>query len=114
MTTPIEQIKTKPATHFLAILSLVLSILGLLPVLPLIGSIAGIVTGTIAKKEIRSQPETYSGEGAAKAGVTLGWIGVGLGVLALLLVCAGLLFFFPLRSVTGPNPVINPVITVVP
>jgi len=79
----------QPQTHFLAITSLVLSILGLLPILPLIGSIAGIVTGYIARSEIRKQPGQYQGDGYAKAGIILGWIGVALAVLA---VC-GLLFF---------------------
>ncbi len=105
MTTSIDQTNNNPATHLLAITSLILSILGLLPVLPLIGSIAGIITGSIARKEIRNQPEVYSGEGTAKAGVILGWVGVGLAVLVLLVMCAGLLFFIPIRT-TGPNPVV--------
>ena len=79
----------QPQTHFLAITSLVLSILGLLPILPLIGSIAGIITGYIARREIRKQPGQYQGDGYAKAGIILGWIGVAFAVLA---VC-GLLFF---------------------
>ncbi len=108
MTTSIDQTKTHPATHILAIASLILSILGLLPVLPLIGSIAAIITGSIARKEIRSQPEAYSGEEIAKASVILGWVGVGLGVLALLLLCGGLLYFMPIQRIqTGPNPVIT-------
>ncbi len=79
----------QPQTHILAIASLVLSILGLLPILPLVGSIAGIVTGYIARSEIRKQPVQYLGDGYAKAGIILGWIGIALAVLA---VC-GLLFF---------------------
>ncbi len=114
MTTASNQIKTQPAMHFLAILSLILSILGLLPVLPLIGSIAGIVTGVIARKEIRSQPDLYSGDGTAKAGIILGWIGIGLAVLA---VCGLVLFLMPVRSIgSGPSMIITPqpVITLQP
>jgi uncharacterized membrane protein YjjP (DUF1212 family) len=57
MTTASAQMKTQPSLHILAIASLILSILGLLPVLPLIGSIAGIVTGNIARNRIRNQPD---------------------------------------------------------
>ncbi len=79
----------QPQNHFLAVASLVLSILGLLPILPLIGSIAGIVTGYVARSEIRKQPDQYRGDAYAKAGIILGWIGIALAVMA---VC-GLLFF---------------------
>ncbi len=114
MTTTSNEIRTQPATHFLAILSLILSILGMLPVLPLIGSIAGIVTGIIARKEIRSRPDLHSGDGTAKAGIILGWIGIGLVVLA---VCGLALFLAPVRSISsGPIIVITPqpVITLQP
>ncbi len=95
-----------PTTHILAIASLILSILGMLPVLPLIGSIAGIVTGIIARKEIRNRPDLYTGEGTAKAGIILGWIGIGLIVLA---ACGILLFLLPYNTMiqTGPTIVIT-------
>ncbi len=109
MTSEPTQLKAQPRVHFLAIVSLVLSILGMLPVLPLIGSIAGIVTGVIARKEIRSRPEQYSGDGTAKAGIILGWIGIGLAILA---VAGALLFLMPyfvIRSGgTGPSVIITP------
>jgi uncharacterized membrane protein len=70
------------STHPLAVISLVLSILGFVPVLPVIGSIAGIVTGYIAQRNIAANLEQYRGAGLAKAGVILGWIGVALVVLA--------------------------------
>ena len=78
MTENDQPILLRPATHFLAIVSLVLSILGMLPILPLVGSIGGIVTGIIARKEIQARPNLYSGEGTARAGIILGWIGVSL------------------------------------
>ncbi len=114
MTTASNQIKTQPAVHFLAILSLILSILGMLPVLPFIGSIAGIVTGIIARKEIHSQPDLYSGDGTAKAGIILGWIGIGLVLIA---VCGLALFLAPVRSISsGPTIIttLQPVITLQP
>lgn len=86
-----------PGTHTLAIVSLVLSILGLVGVLPLVGSIGGIVSGNIARKEILANPDLHSGEGMARAGVVLGWVGVGLALLVCVLIVVGLLFFIPVR-----------------
>jgi len=98
MTDDNSQTILRPSTHFLAIVSLVLSILGLLPVLPLVGSIAGLVTGLMARKEIRSRPDLYTGEGPAKAGIVLGWIGLG----GIVLICvAFLLLAVVSRSTTG-------------
>lgn len=83
-------------TNPLAIVSLILSIAGV-SLLPWVGSVAAIVTGNIARKEILSQPELYDGEGLAKAGIFLGWVGA---VLPLILVAVALLFFIPLTFVT--------------
>lgn len=94
-----------PRTYGLAIASLVLSITGMLPILPVIGSIAGIVTGNIARKEIKTHPDWYTGEGVAKAGIILGWIGIGLFILG---VVAVLLFLAPVRTISsGPLPAIQ-------
>jgi hypothetical protein len=72
-------------------------LLGFMPVLPVIGSIAGIITGYIARKNIAANPALYSGDGMAKGGIILGWIGVAL----LVLVVAGLvLFLTPLTFTT--------------
>jgi dihydroorotate dehydrogenase len=91
----------KQSTHSLAVISLVLSILGFMPVLPVIGSIAGIITGYIARRNIAANPAFYSGDGLAKAGIVLGWIGVAL----LVLVVAGLvLFMAPLTFTTVQHP----------
>ncbi len=97
----------RPSTHGLAIVSLVLSILGLLPILPVVGSIGGIVTGIIARSEIHLHPDQYQGEGYAKAGIILGWIGIGLVVLAVV----GLLtFLIPVSTVTsGPSIIVTAV-----
>jgi hypothetical protein len=84
-------------THSLAIISLVLSILGLMPILPVVGSIGGIVTGMIARKEILAKPDQLTGEGIARAGIILGWIGVALVLLA---VIALILFLAPLTATT--------------
>jgi dihydroorotate dehydrogenase len=96
-----QNVLNKQSTHSLAVISLVLSILGFMPVLPVIGSIAGIITGYIARRNIAANPAFYSGDGLAKAGIVLGWIGVAL----LVLVVAGLvLFMAPLTFTTVQHP----------
>jgi hypothetical protein len=76
------------SNHALAIVSLILSILGLVGILPLAGSIGGIITGNIARREIREKPELYTSDGLAQAGIILGWVGLAL----ILLVCCIILF----------------------
>lgn len=83
MNVPVRQ------TSALAITSLVSALLGW-SFVPLIGSIVAIVTGHLARSEIRAQPERYEGDGLALVGLVLGYLAIGLGVLALL---AFLLFF---------------------
>jgi hypothetical protein len=94
---------SRPSTHALAIVSLILSILGIAGVLPLVGAIGGIITGTIARKEIRANPEQHSGEGVAQAGIILGWVGIVLGIALCILIFVGiLLFLVPLSWTIGP------------
>jgi hypothetical protein len=63
-----------------AIISLIAGILGI-TVLPFIGSIVALITGYMAKKEIRESAGALGGDGLATGGLVLGWIGIGLGVL---------------------------------
>ncbi len=65
-----------------AVASLVLGIAGIV-VCPLVCSIIAIILGGQAKKRIAADP-TLEGDGMAKAGVILGWIGVGLGAVGLI------------------------------
>ena len=69
----------------MAIISLISSILGL-TLLPTIGSVIGLITGYMARGQIRESGGREGGEGLAKAGIILGWIGVGLAVLGICLV----------------------------
>lgn len=69
----------------LALVSLITGILGL-TFLPLLGSIVAVITGPMAQKEINESHGTLGGEGLAKAGIILGWIGIGLGVIG---ICIG-------------------------
>ncbi len=83
---------THPET--LAVLALVLGILGLIFVLPLAGSIAAIWVGNLAVKRSQAAavPLTQSQDGLARAGILLGWIGIGLAGLAII---GALLFLMP-------------------
>ncbi|WP_235974340.1 DUF4190 domain-containing protein [Luteimonas deserti] len=76
-------------TSSMAIISLVFGLLGW-SLLPLVGSIVAIVTGHLARGEIRRAPERYEGDGLAVAGLVLGYAAIGLALLALLI---AVLFF---------------------
>jgi hypothetical protein len=95
-------INNPPPTHPLAIVGLVLGILGLVGILPLVGSIGALIAGKMAQKEIQEKPALYTGENIARAGIIMGWIGIVLITIALLLVCLGLLFFIPVSTSTFP------------
>ena len=73
----------------MAIIALIMGILGL-TLLPIIGSIAALVTGYIARKEIRESNAALGGGGMVTVGLVLGWIGVGLTVIG---GCIGIGFF---------------------
>lgn len=66
----------------MAIVSLVSGILSWF-LLPIIGAIAAVITGNMAKKEIRESPTAMSGENIAKIGVILGYVNLAIFVLAL-------------------------------
>ncbi|NOT04427.1 MAG: DUF4190 domain-containing protein [Anaerolineales bacterium] len=68
-----------PQTSTLAIISLIAGVLGF-TMLPIIGSIAAILTGYAARKETRAVPP-LGGDGLATAGIIMGWVQIGLGVI---------------------------------
>jgi hypothetical protein len=74
--------------------SLVLGILGFIA-LPLIGSILALVFGYQSRSEVRANPAAYRDD-YGQVGRILGWIGVGLAALALLIVGAAVLFLMPI------------------
>lgn len=82
-------------TNALAIVSLISGILGW-TLLPFLGSLAAIVTGHIARGQIRREPTRYDGDGLAIGGLVLGWASVILGILG---VIAIILFFGGLAAV---------------
>jgi len=96
--TPYPYQQPPPPTSGMAIASLVISILGLIGTLGF-GSIIGLILGYIAKQQIAESQGRLGGEGVAKAGIILGWIGVGVAVVAM---CIGLFtVLIPLFSIGG-------------
>lgn len=78
-----------PQTNGLAIASLILSLLGLVGILPLVGTILGLIFGYSARGQIAQSGGTQTGEGMARAGIIIGWVTLGLGALA---ICLTLVF----------------------
>ena len=72
-------------TSTLAIVSLVAGILGW-TLLPLLGSVGAIITGHMARGEIRRSAGTIDGDGLAIAGLVLGWGSVIVAILSVVLV----------------------------
>jgi hypothetical protein len=70
-------------TSTLAIVALVGGVLGW-TLLPFIGSIVAIITGHMARAEIRREPQRLEGDGLALAGLVMGWLSVALWILAVL------------------------------
>ena len=70
-----------PRTEGLAITSLVLGIAGFF-VCPFVLSILAIVFGNQARTKIRNDP-SLGGEPLARAGIILGWIGIGVAVIVI-------------------------------
>ena len=71
-----------PRVNPLAVVALVSSLVGLF-VIPVIGQIVGIITGHISLKQLKTTGER--GRGMALSGVLIGYISLGLGILAIVL-----------------------------
>ncbi len=84
-------------TSPLAIISLVAGLLGW-TLLPWLGSLAAVVTGHMARAEIRRSAGALDGDGFAIAGLVLGWVMIALSLLTILAV---ILFFGGLAVILG-------------
>ncbi len=73
----------------LAVISLISGIASFF-IVPLLGAIAAIITGNMAKKEIRQSRGRLSGSGMATWGKILGWINLAVSFAG---ICLGFLFF---------------------
>ena len=86
---PSTEVYTAPPPNSnLAIISLIAGICGL-TILPLIGSVVAVITGPMAKREIAESEGALGGEGFATAGIVMGWISIGLILIAC---CCGVVF----------------------
>jgi len=75
-------------TSTMAIVSLIAGIVSWFMV-PVLGAIVAVITGNMAKKEIRASGGLLTGDGMATAGLVLGWIQLGLTVIG---ICVVLVF----------------------
>ncbi len=82
--------RQSPETNGLAVVSLVFGILGW-TLLPLVGIIVAIITGHMALGQIRRSGGMQTGEGLAIAGLILGYLGLAIGLLVLMLVVFGVI-----------------------
>ncbi len=71
-----------PHNSTMAIVSLVAGIAGW-TILPFLGAIAAIITGHMAKSEIKKSMGMITGNGMATAGLVLGYLNIALGVCLL-------------------------------
>lgn len=80
-------------TNNLAVASAILGVLGIIQALPLIGSIAAIILGHMARGQIAQDP-SQEGDGFATVGIVTGYLGVGLACLGLLAAIFAVVFWF--------------------
>lgn len=85
------QLPPAQPTSTLAIVSLISGIVSWF-LIPFVAAVAAIITGHMAKNEIKKSNGTISGNGLATAGLVLGYIQIGLGVCVCLVVAAMLAF----------------------
>ena len=84
-------------TSTLAIVSLVSGLLGW-SFVPWLGSLVAVVTGHLARAEIKREPERLEGDGMAVAGLVLGYAMLALSLIGLMLV---VLFFGGIAVLLG-------------
>jgi len=85
---------TEPKTNVLSIISLIASIVGFLWIIPFLGSLGGAIMGHLALGQIKKNGE--KGRGLALAGIIVGWAGVALFVV-------GVIIFFSLIAWGATN-----------
>jgi hypothetical protein len=95
----------EPPTSTLAIVSLVSGILTWF-LLPFIGAIVAIITGHMAKAEIRNAVGELSGDGFATAGLVLGYLQI-VGVMVPICVIVILLLMGPTIGDIFSNIIMN-------
>lgn len=97
MMQPYPEVQHRPqSTNVLAVVSLISGIVWLC----WIGSIAAVITGHVARKQIRRSGE--QGDGLAVAGLVLGYLGALTGVTMIVLMAIGAITAEPPVSSTTP------------
>ncbi len=76
----------------LAVISLICGILSWLG-LPVVAGLVAVITGHMARREIRREPERYEGDTLALIGLVLGYINLALAVLGILFAILAFLFW---------------------
>ncbi|MFH1524728.1 MAG: DUF4190 domain-containing protein [Chloroflexota bacterium] len=94
-----------PRTSTTALISLIGGIAGW-TVLPFLGSIVAIITGHMAKSEIKKSAGTVAGNGLATAGLILGYVSIAFGVC---LICVFVLL--PILGIGLSIPFMNNITT---
>lgn len=82
--TPDFQTNTPAPTSSLSLTSVIMGVVGW-TLLPIVGAIIAVVTGHMAKKEIRESNGLLGGDGLATAGLVLGYSNLALGLCVCLL-----------------------------
>ncbi|MCZ4066774.1 DUF4190 domain-containing protein [Microbacterium sp. NE2HP2] len=73
-------------TNTLAIVSMIASIVGFIWLLPVIGSVAGVIMGHISLSQIKRTNE--NGRGMALAGLIVGYAGLALAIVGIIIVAS--------------------------
>ena len=89
----IEHRVTSPTTNVLAVISLVLSLLGVLAtfLIPFVSHIAAIVCGHIARFQVKYSGGSQTGSGMALAGLIISYLSIVFSLIGFVILGAGLL-----------------------
>jgi hypothetical protein len=104
MNQPYTPLQPVTRTSTLAIISLVAGILGFVQILPVIGPIAAVITGHMAKNEIKKSGGMVTGNGLATIGLILGYVML---AISLCVACIFILTFAGLITLPFAIPFIS-------
>jgi hypothetical protein len=92
----IEHRVTAPTTNVLAIISLVVSLLGVFAtfIIPFIAQIAAIICGHIARSQIMQSNGTQTGSGMALAGLIISYVMLIFSLIGIVFLGVGLMALF--------------------
>ena len=88
---PASSTPATPPNSNMAVISIISGILGL-TLIPIIGGIVALITGYMARNEIRESEGALGGDGLATIGIVLGWISIALMAISCLCIGCSLVF----------------------